>query len=85
MIDQEDVDLAAIIRIHRARRIQNGNAMPCRKPRARTNLGLKAGRQRDTETCWNERIFSRRQHRGCVFGNRGEQVEARGERALIRW
>src|SRR5438105_1985396 len=38
MIDQEDVDLAAIIRIHRARRIQDGHAMLGGKPGTRPYL-----------------------------------------------
>src|SRR6266850_8204168 len=38
MVDQEDVDLAAIIRIHRARRIQHRDAMLGGKPGTRPHL-----------------------------------------------
>ena len=60
VIDQDHADLAAIVRIDRAGRIEHGDAMSGREARARPHLGLKARRQRDREPSRYRRVFSGR-------------------------
>ena len=48
-IDQDDLDLAAIVGIDRAGRIEHGDAVPQREPGARPDLAFGAGRQRDRD------------------------------------
>src|SRR5215216_4386129 len=83
MIDQQDVDLAAVICIHRTRRIQDRNAVLGGKSGTRPHLRLISWRQRDRQPGRHHRIFSRRQDQRRVRGNCGQKVEPGGVRALI--
>ena len=58
-VDQVDQDLAAVARVHRARRIQHGDAVPGGEARTRVDEGGKPRGQRDGHTGRNQRTLSR--------------------------
>src|ERR1700737_4061392 len=84
VVDQEHADLAAIIRVNRAGRIQHSDAVLRCEARARTDLRLIARWQRDRQSGRHQRALARRQDQRRTFGNRRQQVEPRGVRTLIR-
>src|ERR1700722_2699574 len=83
VIDQQHADLAAIIRVNRARRVQHGDAVLCGEAGTRTDLRLIPGRQRDRQRRGHQRVASRQQNERHILRNRGEQVEPGGVGALI--
>src|ERR1044072_747644 len=83
MIDQQHLDLAAIICVHGTGRIEHRDAVIARKTGARTHLRFGAGRQRDGDAGGHGGILPRRNHQRHVGGHGGEQIEPRGTGALI--
>jgi hypothetical protein len=83
VVDQQHADLAAIVRINRARRIQHGDTVLRCEARAGTDLRLVARWQRDRKASVHQRALPGRKHKRRIFGNRGQEIEPRGIRALI--
>src|SRR4051812_40063487 len=83
VIDQDDRNLAAVIRVDRARRVQHRDAMPGGKARAWPHLGLIAGWQRDGQPGRHDSVFSGRQDQRRFRRHGRQQIEAGGVSTLI--
>jgi hypothetical protein len=53
-VDQQDRDLAAIVRIDRSRGVRDAEALPEREPAARANLTLVSAGDRNRKPAWNK-------------------------------
>ncbi|MNT64915.1 hypothetical protein D3C72_2028550 [compost metagenome] len=83
MVDQDDPDLAAIVAVDGAGRIQAGDAVLQRQTRAGPHLGLIARLQRDLQPGRDQLALSGGQHDRLELGHGGAQVHARRSRRLI--
>src|ERR1017187_9746092 len=75
MVDENCSDLAAIIGVDRAGRVQHRDAMTKREPRAWPYLGLIAVRKRYRDASGNSGVFAGRQHQ--LFLDGGEKIQTR--------
>ena len=80
MIDENDLHLAAIVAVDGARRVEAGDAVIERQPRARPHLRLMAFSQRNGDAGGDEHACAGRQIERLIRRHRGEQVEAGGMR-----
>src|SRR4051812_6955259 len=62
VIDQQHADLAAVIRVYRAWRVQHGDAVLGGQTRARADLRLESLRQCDDKAGRNQRMFAWSEH-----------------------
>src|SRR5262249_20125104 len=83
MIDQDHLDLAAIVRIDRAGRMQHGDSVLGGEPRTWPYLRLVAGRQCDRESRRHQREFAGGKRLRIALGNGGHQVETGGLGRLV--
>ena len=83
VIDQDDLDLAAIVGIDGAGRVQHGDAVLRGEPRAWPHLRLEAFGQRDRKSCRHHCLLAGRKHQRRAFRNRREQIEPGRMPALI--
>ena len=83
-IDQDDLDLSAIIGVDGSRSVKDGNAVADGKARTRPDWPFAARRQRDGNAGRDHRARRPARSRpACSAGTAAMQIETRGKRALI--
>ena len=82
-IRQHDLNLAAVVGIDRAGRIEHSDTVTRRKTGARSHLTFVTLRQRDRYSGWYERASPRRDHDRRLGRYRREKIEAGGIRTLV--
>src|SRR3569623_2910452 len=82
-IDQQNLDLAAIIGVDRAGRVEHGETVLDRQARARAHLSLAIRRQRDGDAGRHQRPRARRERQRRVGRPGGAQVAPGRVRRLI--
>ena len=83
VIDQNHFQLAAVIGVDRARRVDAGYAEFRRKPRARAHLRLPARRQRNRHAGRHHRPFAGFEHHWRTRRRRRAHIAARRQRGFI--
>ena len=83
-IEENDLDLAAIIAVDRSRRIEHGHAMFRGQSRTRANLRLVASRQFDAKAGRNQKAVARLQRPSTPPCRRGSGSRARSRAANQR-
>src|SRR6185437_8998075 len=78
VVNEQNPDFAAIIGVDGSRRVEHGDALFQRQPRARPDLALEARRQFDRESGRDQRPLARRQDARGVVRHGGDEVQARG-------
>src|SRR6185503_7033497 len=82
-IDQQHLDLAPVVRIDRAGRVEDGKTISGSEARTRPNLRFITFGERDRQSCRNENAGARRDSEGASGRHRCKQVEPRRMLALV--
>ena len=81
VIDQNDLDLAAIIRIDRTGRVEERDPMLDRKTTPWTDLGFQIAWKRDDDPCGDQNAFPRLDRHGFLAGS--QKIDAARPFGLI--
>src|SRR5690606_328642 len=83
MVDQQNLNFAAIVAVDRPRRIEAGNAVLQCKSGTGTDLALKPRGYLEDEARWHQDAFSGQQDDLTILGQRRPQIDAGGTCSFI--